>query len=147
MSFPILSAYTTQAMIGKQYCELHIDALDGSWPQLGFSSSETGLNYSVSSAGFWTPSGPDNLTINVGDIIMLASDGEGNCWFGQNGAWIGGGDPVTGANPTYTGLGANPYPSVSISEAVGAAGQATGRFQDSAFTYAVPAGFTSIQGD
>jgi hypothetical protein len=46
---------------------------------------------------------------STGDTYMVAVDGA-NVWFGKNGTWFNGGDPETGANPSYSGLTGEIYP-------------------------------------
>ena len=52
-----------------------------------------------------------SYTYVAGAPVMIAVDFDaGLMWLGYNGTWVGGGDPVSGTNPTYTGLGGYPHP-------------------------------------
>lgn len=46
----------------------------------------------------------------TGDVMSVAIDATaGNMWVGKNGTWVDSGNPGTGANPTYSGLGAGTF--------------------------------------
>lgn len=70
------------------------------------------------------------VTATAGDIMMLAFDADaGKFWYGVNGTWLGSGNPATGANAGFTGIGntgVNDYtfPAVSAYGASGNANQA-----------------------
>jgi len=58
----------------------------------------------------------------LNDITHIAFDANsGNGWVGHNGTWLYGGNPETGANPTFTlAVGNNYLPMISYAEASGA---------------------------
>lgn len=48
------------------------------------------------------------------DVLNIAWDADaGRLWFGRNGVWLGGGDPVSGVNPALTGVTGTLYPCVN----------------------------------
>jgi len=77
----------------------------------------------------------------TGDIIGTAFDiDNGEIWWSKNGVWQASGDPVTRANPAFTGLAGMIYPMICHRYT---APQATTNFGASAFSYSVPSGFNS----
>ena len=106
------------------------------------------------------------VTATAGAIMMLAFDADaGKFWYGVNGTWLGSGNPATGANAGFTGIGntgVNDYsfPSVSAYGGSGNANQAptfnfgnppysiTSPYTDGngygKFNYQPPSGFLSI---
>jgi hypothetical protein len=71
----------------------------------GTSTARKYHNNSYSSLG----TVPDN------DVVQVALDMDaGKIWFGQNGTWLGSGDPETGANPAYSNVSGTVYPICSI---------------------------------
>ena len=74
-------------------------------------------------------------------IMMIAVDLDNSkIWFGANGSWWGSGNPVTGANPLYSGftIGGNTYyPAVSMISG----SKVTARFSSAQWSYSAPTGF------
>ena len=84
-------------------------------------------------------SGP---TFGAGDVISVAFDiTGGKLWWANNGTWILGGNPATGANPVVTGLSGTFF-GVGGQGSGGAATQ-TANFGLGSFVYTVPLGFTA----
>jgi hypothetical protein len=94
-----------------------------------------------SSASFAAPNTvPTAWAIN--SVMMLAVDFNiGGVWFGQNGTWLGGGNPATGVAPqlTFTPGSFALFPAFSAGGP--ALSQITANFGDSAFAETVPTGF------
>jgi hypothetical protein len=84
-------------------------------------------------------------TVADSDVVMMAVDLDaGNLWFGINGTWLNGGNPATGANPTYTGV-SSPRP-ITLMASLGTPGGASGqevfiRAALDSLTYSLPTGF------
>ena len=81
------------------------------------------------------------ITFANNDIYNFAIDYDaGKGWFGQNGTYVGSGNPGAGTNHTFTFSTSNPiYPAATIWDGTG-----IWRIIDgftTAFTYAVPSGF------
>lgn len=80
-------------------------------------------------------------TFTVNDVIGIAVK-NGKIWFAKNGVWQASGNPVTEANPAFSGL------TGLFSAAIGrynATSTHTIRTMHSEFTYAPPAGFISLR--
>lgn len=83
------------------------------------------------------------LALAAGDVVGFAWDfPNGYGWVRKNGVWQFGGDPITGANPTFTGLSttANTYKAAAYI-AVDAGQSITYRPRSSQWDYAAPVGF------
>jgi len=77
-------------------------------------------------------------------VVMIAYDqGAGKIWFGLNGTWLGSGDPATGANPSYTGIGAGRR--YFCMNAASGSGSSYAKLRiPSEFSYSVPSGFSTM---
>ena len=83
----------------------------------------------------------------TGDVIGVFYDGAtGSVWFAKNGVVQGGGDPVAGTSPAFTGVPNTVIPSAALWRASSPAHAVTGRFKTSDFSYAPPTGYTSWSG-
>lgn len=104
------------------------------WGAAAYISGDNAIYNSVESPAFLFGSAPA-----LDDIIMVALDiGGGKLWFGLNGVWNGGGDPATGANPTFTtSIIAGSY---YLAASVGDSGAFT---LQQTLSFAAPAGFSS----
>jgi len=88
----------------------------------------------------------NNVSLSYGasyttnDVIGVAVK-NGKIWFAKNGVWQASGDPITEANPAYTGI------TGLYSAAVGRYASSTNTLRTtlSEFTYAPPTGFQSIR--
>lgn len=63
----------------------------------------------------------------TGDIIGVAVK-NGSMWVSKNGSWFNSGDPVTNANPMFTGLTGVLYPAISLYRTLAPAHAATANF-------------------
>jgi hypothetical protein len=77
-----------------------------------------------------------------GDVIGFAVDGTtGNAWVRHNGVWVAGGNPVSGDNPTFTGLTETARPMASANSTN--TQKWTANFGVSPFAYTAPSGFAA----
>ena len=145
---------------GKWYWEIYCDALvvvssvtnDSG---IGLSSlavtSRVGLLLTSITYAEWAPGyfcgntmtgygdGLDN-----GDTLMIAYDADaGKIWFGENGTWMGSGDPGAGTNPAKTGFSGEKYP---IWDCYGAGNVVTIRTSAALCSYSAPSGFVHLNG-
>jgi len=44
------------------------------------------------------------------ELMVAVNFTSGNMWFGKNGTWMASGNPVTGANPAFTGVSGTLFP-------------------------------------
>jgi hypothetical protein len=77
-----------------------------------------------------------------GDVIGIATDGQGNVWIAQNNVWIGGGNPAAGTGATVTGLPTDLMPAVAFYDVQTTI---TGAFTTPSLTYAPPSGFVAYE--
>jgi len=144
---------------GKYYAELvpTFDFFEGgaSTVQLGVSrdnpgSSATGGAIDLSGDVFVNGSLITNLgAISSGDVIMLAVEAfDGYMYFGKNGTWLGGANPVTGDNAVGLENVAETYYLSFFADNIEATYSCSIRTGTDRFSYTVPVGFTAwnIQG-
>ncbi len=86
-----------------------------------------------------------NQTWADDDVVMLALDCDaGKLWFGKNGQWMNGGDPMTGGNAqaswTNRGVPLTAYVGGVASQGAGS----TANFGQRPFAYAPPSGFKAL---
>lgn len=102
---------------GKWYKEIEVVAL-GTNLRLGLcqpghsvnaqlaNSAPLSVGYELAAKTLWpggTAYGPGGFTAAARTVICVAADlGTGKVWIGTPGLWFGSGNPVTGANPTWT---------------------------------------------
>jgi hypothetical protein len=80
--------------------------------------------------------------VSTDDVIMMALDMDnGEIWWGLNDTWFDSGNPVTRANPAYTGISGYKFVAVSLSEPFA---QVTAAFGPK-FKYTAPTGFLPYQ--
>lgn len=157
MSFSIETgiAWTTLPnQLPYAYAEVSIGAFSGDNNQffMGLTPNNTtppdagyGIQFVPGADSVLIPAG-NGPQLNAGDIIQFALDQVGgNLWIGQNGGWIGGGDPAAGSSPSLTGLSGAYYVSAQMSFAN--AGAVTGAFTLAELAHAPPAGFSSWSGN
>ena len=88
--------------------------------------------------------------LNPGDVVQIAfNQNTQSLWFGVNNAYFNGGNPGSGTNPTYMGVGNVPQ-FIAASTATDGTAQycaVTLRTSASSFTQPVPAGFSSWAGN
>ena len=83
---------------------------------------------------------PTGVDFTVDDVIGIAFDASLNrLWFSVNGTFISGGDPASNLNPVFTDVSGTLFPMVS--RANNGSWKITARFDESRFTFAIPAGF------
>ncbi len=142
---------------GKYYWEMYVNSsIDDNFvgiitPSLSTSAYPTQISQGATWWNWpgWYPSttAPAPPIWGTGDRLMFAMDLDSNkLWFGKNGTWLSGGNPATGANPSF----GSPYTPVLSEVAYGAAvilrgvnSQVTFNFGATTFTYVVPTGFTA----
>jgi hypothetical protein len=124
---------------GKWYWEYTIASL-------GYVEVGAGISTSALDGRFVNPwgtgwGGQSNVAgFGAGDVVQVAIDIDGgNIWVGKNGAWNGGGNPSTGANPFQTGVSGTIYPMVTVYQA-----ESTVNLGASAFQYQPPVGFNGL---
>src|SRR6185295_7249707 len=104
----------------------------------------------VNGWGFWSTSG-DAYHSGIGthygtglsptDTVMFALDMDaGKVWFGKNGVWFNGGNPLAGVNPAYSGLTGTIYPTGTHDSRT----SPVFNFGQSAFAFAAPSGFNGV---
>ncbi len=135
------------------YAEVSIDAFSGGNNQfyIGLTPDNTtppdegyGIQFVPGGDSALIPGGT-GPQLNAGDVIQFALDqAGGNLWIGQNGTWIGGGDPAAGSSPSLTGLSGAYYVAAQMS--FSNAGAVTGAFTLAELSYAPPSGFSSWSG-
>lgn len=148
---------TTGHSAGKHYAEI-TGVLMSSSPfdiSVGIRRSDepaaTGFNLGktcvlrCTGAGY---AGDTGATVNAvkawssNSVMCLAYDAPGGkLWIGDNGTWIGGGNPATGANPTISGIPAGTWHLFCAADNNNATQRLSLNAGASAFAYAVPAGF------
>ena len=81
----------------------------------------------------------------AGDVVQIALDADNSkIWFGINGTFVAGGDPVAGTNAAYTNVtGGALFPSVGDGSS-GGDYKATYNFGQRAFAYTPPTNFKSL---
>jgi len=145
---------------GKWYCEFTITGTPNSGNYIGISSlseidssissaipigyTSTGYAYQLLSANKYSNNATTSYgsSYGSGDIFQIALDlNAGNMWFGKNGVWQVNGNPVTGANPTFSNI--NPSLGYSISATVYNI-SIDANFGQTPFRYAPPVGFKSL---
>lgn len=143
----------TMPIVGKAYVEVTVNT--GSNNVIGIVLPSKTAGYpGASAADYGLYQGDGKLynnsvagatlagTYSAGDVFMMAMDAAtGKLWFGRNGAWLGSGDPATGANPAVTAA-----ISADWLFALGASGSADQsiNFGQRPFSYSLPAGFKSL---
>jgi hypothetical protein len=135
-----------------------IDSTPGQVPAnnsyLGASSNGIGFGYDSSDVfwkswtlGSYTPVAPtvppSGFILNAGNLYMFAFNANsGKLWIGENGAWWFGGDPVSGANPSITGLPGSLYAAAVLYGSTGSGPMAvTLNYGASALSYYPPFGY------
>lgn len=142
--------------VGKWYWEVEIGE-DGTTPQMliGFGNStvnvEVQLGEDLNSWGYFAYDGKVQHngsfvtygnSFVTGDIIGIALDlTNGKAWFSKNNIWQNGGDPVTGTNPAFTGIGDIVAPMWS---GYNSGDVVTGKFDDGDWTYSAPSGYITV---
>jgi hypothetical protein len=141
---------------GKWYCELKyvnsiVNSLTFGVVGFGHQVYERYPGDTADSYGFYAYDGEKytneigsayGSVASTGDIIMMALDMDnGEIWWGLNDTWFDTGNPVTRANPAYTGLSGYKFVAVSLSEPLS---QVTASFGPT-FKYTVPTGFLPFQ--
>lgn len=92
------------AMIGILPSTTSINTTYNAWSPVGYAYGSDGTKLSGTSAAY-------GAAYVIGDLITVAVDvPAGSIWFAKNGVWQASGDPLTGANPAYTGLTGTLYP-------------------------------------
>lgn len=82
-----------------------------------------------------------------GDVIGVHLDMDaGSAWFSKNGAVQGGGNPVLGTGPAFTGLSGAVFPAISLYRSSSPAHSVRGRFRMTDFGYAPAAGYAAWGG-
>lgn len=137
---------------GKWYCEFTVGH-QYSYFRLGLATASESLGFVGNSIyGYsYLETGSkkhSNVTLAYGDsyieadIISMAFDlDNGKIWWAKNGVWQASGDPAAGTNEAYSGLSGTFFPQVSF---WGNLNAVTANFGASAFSYAVPSGFTAL---
>lgn len=116
--------------------------------------SQGGLGYEVGGGRLWINNVATTLGVvfGSGDTVGFAIDATNRysvkIWISRNGAWIGGGNPATGTNPTATmawgGLVYQPSIATSHGTISGSAAQAvTAHTTPASLVYAAPSGFAA----
>ncbi|WP_395452839.1 hypothetical protein ACHMW5_02310 [Azospirillum melinis] len=139
---------------GKRYFECRLPtAFDG---VVGLARSTMSLSSAV---GFGDANGwgyiADGRKVNNGTataygssvsdngVVMVAADIDaGKMWIGINNVWQGSGDPVAGANPTFTGVTGTIYPAFGDQGSGSPSGTLIVGL--SSFVYAPPTGYTTF---
>lgn len=115
--------------------------------QLGDFAGQWGFTQNGATALAISNSGSVAATVVAqGDRVCFAADlGAGKLWVRVNGgAWIGGGDPATGASPTFSGLavpGGSFWGDFRPCALPGAGVTLTANFGSQTFVHSVPSGF------
>lgn len=92
------------AIVGILPSTTNINTTYNAWSPNGYGYQSGGTKLSTGSAAFGN-------TFTVSDLITVAIDvPAGNLWFAKNGVWQASGNPLTGANPAFTGLTGTLYP-------------------------------------
>lgn len=141
---------------GKVYFEIYINSSDtGDTPSsmaVGVCTSSPAMDGNFTDElygwGYYSYNGDkvnygnyDNFgdTFQTADVIGIAIDVDsGHLWFSKNGVWQGSGNPVTDANPTYTGVTGDIFAAAAMftNDKI-----VTLRSDPADFTYASPTGF------
>jgi hypothetical protein len=151
--FPMMSTLTIAKTSGKLYFEYTIsytcDA--GTVVAIGVANGTTfagvGIeifagNKGIGTNGVLSSTAAYGENFVSGDVLMCAFDIDNlDIWWGKNGTWFDGGDPVTGTSPAYDSgtLTAGVY--YNIMSIPDAGPVVTVNYGSDAFAYAVPAGF------
>ena len=136
---------------GKWYFEVTMgfnDVTVGIWlpPFVSSSSasSQTNYRYYGVNGTIYTQAGATGTTYSTyttGDVISVALDMDnGKLYFGKNGTWQGSANPVTGTNPTATGLTGTWVFGVNQ----GANYTHSANFGQQGFVYTPPTGFVAL---
>ncbi|WP_417433305.1 hypothetical protein [Kiloniella sp.] len=145
-------SYASLVPSHKMYCEAYFETSSadnnggiGLGP-IGIVPGETSDSFrwmNASSARQGGVSTALGTNITVGQTIMIAFDPEtGNAWIAKQGAWIGGGDPAAGTNPTVMGLASDSVPS---SYHYNTSAYIVFNFGQKAFNYTPPTGFIELK--
>ena len=140
---------------GKWYWETLITTTATDYPYIGvatpdFNYQATGASCIRSSAtGFFKASNATKWNLSSssygssfssGDIMMIAYDADsGKIYFGKNGTWDASSDPVTAANPAFTGVNAPVTPAGFVYNCAWSM-----NFGQRPFAYTPPTGFKSL---
>lgn len=150
---------TASKSVGKWYWEIRIDLQPSASETLigialGASSLSGGATQECTVRGngqlFATASGASVSGAwpghSAGDVLMFALDLDGGkMWVGKNGAWIGSGNPTTGANPTFTLSTPHTwFPVYRSDNTTSSLTRITARFSPAHFSYAPPAGYSPL---
>jgi len=113
---------------------------------LGLGTLNGVVQYGISHSGSLVPSGSGSSFGNADVVCLAYNQNTNNLWIRTNGnAWMGGGDPVAGSNPTLSGLAAGAY-LIAVNAGTGGSGSVTGRFTAAACTMGIPSGYSSWSG-
>jgi hypothetical protein len=83
------------------------------------------------------------LSLVTDDTLCCAVDlSTGNLWFGKNGSWFDSGDPVSQANPSFTGVSGRVFPTFSSGYTNNGVA-ATIRQTTSEMQYTIPSGYSA----
>ena len=144
---------------GKLYWEWSVDQrvtnahcvgwCDSSQPldyHIGRSSAGNGWGYHLTGRLYHNNSYTNVTAYDKGDVIMIAIDfGAGKLWVGKNGTWEGGGNPGAGTGETRDDIDTTPlFPGAGTYDS---SHSGTANFGASSFSYSVPSGFSSVNGD
>lgn len=151
--FEVTQTVYSSASMMVGLCQSFLDAgvwaaYPGTTNYLGYTSTGWGLLFNDSSTptsvALYNSAVPSSISnaplLTNGSVVGVAVDFDaGKAWFSLNGTWIGSGNPVTGANPSFT-FTANSSLVAALSFYDNVA-EASVNFGVTPFTYTQPTGF------
>ncbi|WP_109150419.1 SPRY domain-containing protein [Azospirillum sp. TSO5] len=146
---------TIGASTGKRYCEIYVQSVaTANDYRIGLATSATALSgYLGNDTVSWAYVASGGKVTNgtgvaygaaytAGDTVGILWDADaGKIWMTKNNVVQGGGDPLAGTNPMYSGISGTLYPAISL---VGSGSVGIARFSLTSLVYSPPTGYTTF---